>query len=120
MHSNHWWSLSPHRRGVTKKMNEELEKIVNDIKGSVATEVKESLMPAITTEVFEQLKADLPNRKKELFGEDHRDEAAEVKEGKEKAAEFVRSVMTGDHSQAKALSTGTDADGGFLVPETFS
>jgi HK97 family phage major capsid protein len=101
-------------------MDKELEQVVADIKESVATEVKETVMPAITKEVFEQMKADLPNRKKELFGEDVRDETKDAKEAKEKSAEFIKAHMAGDSAQLKSLSTGTDADGGYLVPENFS
>lgn len=37
----------------------------------------------------------------------------------EKVAKFVRAVVDNDHVTAKALSEGTSADGGYLVPNEF-
>lgn len=105
-------------------MNDELKQVVEDIKTGVTeqvkTEVKENLMPAITEQVFEQLKADLPNRKKELFGEEALDTTSKEVEGKQKAAEVLKAALAHNDAELKALGTGTDANGGYLVPETWA
>jgi HK97 family phage major capsid protein len=106
------------------KLQEELKPIVEEIKTSVDESVKgqmQATMPAITEEVFKRLKEEIPNRK-DIFGGDlhQADEQKEVKDGKEKAAEYIKAVFNRDSTQVKALSEGTAADGGYVVPETFS
>lgn len=97
---------------------------MDEIKSSVEGSVKEHMtasMPAITEEVFKKLKEDLPNRK-DIFGGVIRqpDEKSQDIEGKEKAAEYIKAVFGRDTAQVKALSEGTAADGGYIVPEAFS
>src|SRR5699024_6517081 len=106
------------------KLKEQLDPVVEEIKSSVTENVKEQMQastPAITEEVFKRLKEELPNRKGIFGGENHQSDTAEaLKEGKEKSAEYIKAVFNRDSAQVKALSEGTAADGGYLVPETFS
>lgn len=91
-------------------MNEELQPIVDDIKTSVTK--------AVTEEVYQKLKDELPQRK-DVFGGDNTN-AKEQLEGKEKAAAFIKAKFIGDQAQVKALSEGTATEGNELVPEVFS
>lgn len=47
------------------------------------------------------------------------DEDIDKMDPKQKVAEFIRSVVLGDEISARALSEGTDVQGGYLVPEEF-
>jgi len=99
-------------------MDEEAKKILDDI--------KEELKNGITKEVFEKVKNELPLRK-DIFGGD-KDTKTEDLDDKKRASEFVKAIKNKDGARAKALteverkamSEGTDADGGFIVPEYFS
>lgn len=97
---------------MDQKLQEELKPVIEDIKTAVTA--------AVTKDVVEKLKEELPNRKG-IFGADQgeSEEKAEL-EGKEKAAEYIKAVFNQDSAQVKALSEGTAADGGYLVPEVFA
>jgi HK97 family phage major capsid protein len=109
---------------MDKQLEEQLKPVVEEIKSSVTESVKEQMtasMPAITEDVFKRLKEELPNRKDIFGGGDRQPEGQKNDlEGKEKAAEYIKAVFGRDSAQVKALSEGTAADGGYLVPETFS
>src|SRR4051794_6911890 len=108
---------------MDKKLQEELKPVVEEIKTSVAESVKTevaAVTPAVTEEVFKRLKDELPHRK-DIFGSNNGDsEKKTIQEGKEKAAEMLKAQFRKDGAQVKALSEGTAADGGYLVPEIFS
>lgn len=76
----------------------------------------EELKSGVTKEVLEALKNSAPLRK-EVFGGS--DAKSEVKEMKEKAAEYLRAKFIGDSAKAKALGL-TATSGAELVPEYFS
>lgn len=106
------------------KLKEQLDPVVEDIKATVKQSVEEQMTAsteAITKEVFERLKEELPKRKGIFGGDDHpADEKQAVKEQKERTADFIKAWHAQDMSQVKALSEGTASDGGYLVPEIFS
>ena len=52
-------------------------------------------------------------------GDDPDEGSPEDSEGLEKAAEYVRALVRGDIEVVKALSSGTDSSGGYLVPDEF-
>ncbi len=86
-------------------MNEEVQKVLQELKGG------------ITTEVFEKLMAELPNRK-DIFG--GQSPEAKADESKAKSAEYLKALYEGDTAHLKAMSVGTNADGGFLAPDYFA
>lgn len=102
-------------------MDEEAKKILDEIK----EELKEDLKQGVTKEVYEKVKKELPLRK-DIFGGDNA--KSQKKEEKKRAAEFIKALKARDGAQAKALTEperkamneGTDADGGYIVPEYFS
>lgn len=86
-------------------MNEETKQLLEEVKS------------AISAELFEKLKAEISVRK-DIFGAGA--DAAKQTEAKQKCADFIKAAYNGDQAQMKALSEGTGADGGFVVPEYFA
>jgi len=86
-------------------MNEEVQKVLEELKGG------------ITKDVFEKLMTELPNRK-DIFG----GQSAEAKgqESRQQSAEYLKALYEGDTAKVKAMSVGTNADGGFLAPDYFA
>jgi len=78
----------------------------------------QKLLDEVKAGVVEQLKAELPLRK-DIFGIEEKAED-KVLESKQKTADFIKAVYAGDLAKVKALSEGTNADGGFMVPEYFN
>lgn len=80
---------------------------------------------ALITDVFDQkmreLGMDKVDRKHGVFPskDDPNGEGLENLTKEERVAKFVRAVVDNDHVTAKALSEGTSADGGYLVPNEF-
>lgn len=74
-------------------------------------------------ELMEELKKELPARK-EVFGSEEKSEAQKNQEQKELTAKWLRALYRKDMSEladlSKSMNTGTDADGGYLVPEYLS
>lgn len=90
-------------------MNEETKKLLDELtKG-----VKDSLKPEMA-EMLKSLVAD----QKDIFGGANDTKSKE--EAKQKSAEFLKAVFAKDSATVKALSEGSNTDGGFLVPEYFS
>lgn len=86
-------------------MNEEVQKVLDELKGG------------ITKDVFDKLMTDLPNRK-DIFGA--RSPKAENAESREKSADYLKALYEGDMGKVKAMSVGTNTDGGFLAPDYFA
>jgi len=57
--------------------------------------------------------------KKEILGDTKDGEDVASLTGDAKVSRFIKAVVLGDHVTAKALSEGTGADGGYLVPTEF-
>lgn len=76
------------------------------------------LLEEIEKGVVAQLKSDPELLRKNVFGGEPAKED-KVLESKQKAAEFIKAVFAGDLATVKALSEGTPADGGYMVPEYF-
>ncbi len=87
-------------------MNEETQKVLDELKGGV------------TKEVYEKIMADLPNRKDIFGGGENADEKMHT--SRQKSADYLKALYEGDMAQAKAMSVGTNADGGFLAPDYFA
>lgn len=87
----------------------------------------DELKKGITKDVLEELKGNQVLRKA-VFGDASKGKEEEVAEKQQEAAAFIKAVYQGDFAQAKALSgvakkgmsEGTNADGGYLVPEIFA
>lgn len=86
-------------------MNEEVQKVLEELKGG------------ITKDVFEKLMAELPNRK-DIFGGQGKE--AKALESREKSAEYLKALYEGDSARLKAMSVGTNTDGGYLAPDYFA
>ncbi len=82
-------------------MDEDTKKLLSEVKEGVKAEV------------VEELKKELPVRKDIFGGDNHQ---TEEKEQKENAAKYIRALYAKDFATVKALSEGTSADGGYLVP----
>jgi len=89
------------------EQNEEMKKLLEEVKTGVSAEVLEKLMK------------ELPLRK-DIFGGAGNSTKTKAVEAKKKTAEFIKAVFAKDFATVKALSEGTSEDGGFLVPEYFS
>jgi len=74
---------------------------------TLATKMEEGLAPLLE-----------PFRKEGIDGKDPGSPTGGL-EGAEKIAAYVRAVATGDLATVKALSSGTDSTGGYLVPDEF-
>lgn len=101
-------------------MNEDLQKELQPIVDEIKTSVAETVTKAVTKEVVERMKDELPQRKDIFGGDDTKAKEKDVLEGKQKAAEFLKALSTGDSAQVKALSTGSAGNGGYFVPTEFS
>ncbi len=91
-------------------MDNEKETLVKEIVGE--------LTEPVTKAVVEEFKNNKPLRK-DIFGGD-KNTKAEKAEQKQKAVDFLKAVYNRDTAQVKALSAGTNADGGFIVPTYIS
>jgi HK97 family phage major capsid protein len=85
-------------------MNEDTKKVLEELKSG------------ITQEVITELKNNVPLRKDILGGDNAK---SELKEAKERTAEYLRAKYIGDSAKAKALGL-TSTGGVELVPEYFS
>lgn len=90
-------------------MNEETQKLLEEVRKGVTAD----LQPQVEALV----KSLIPDRK-DVFGADS--DAKAKQEAKQKSADFVKAVFAKDLAQVKALSEGSNTDGGYLVPEYFA
>jgi HK97 family phage major capsid protein len=86
----------------------------------------DELKAGITKDVLEEMKSNQVLRK-DLFGNTEKSKDEKVDEQKKSAAEFIKAAYHQNFARAKELSgvskgmtEGTNADGGFLVPEIFA
>lgn len=81
---------------------------------------EKQLLETVEKGVVERLKADPDFLRKEVFGQDTKTISDnKLLESKQKAADFIKAVYAKDLAKVKSLSEGTDADGGYMVPEYF-
>lgn len=75
----------------------------------------------IMSDLIEDKLSELKTEKKAIAPEGEGAAKKEVKklEGEEKELKFFQAVFSGNEAQAKALSEGTDSEGGYLVPTEF-
>lgn len=85
-------------------MNDETKKLLDEVRAGVVAD----------------LKSDPELLRKNVFGAEETKPEDKLIESKQKAADFIRAVYAGDLATVKALSEGTPADGGYMVPEYFS
>jgi len=97
-----------------KVLKENIEKGIEKI----ATEV----VPAIVDDKIKEVKEDVKEVKenmKEVVKTIHIKEKSDTTKQIEKTANLFKALARWDLAEVKTLSEGTDADGGFLVPEEF-
>lgn len=79
----------------------------------VSAKVAEKIEGPLTERIAEKVQASMPTQTVPL----KKGEVTE--EGKEKVGKFFQALVKGDDSVMKDLSSGVDADGGYLVPNDF-
>ena len=100
-------------------MNED-QKLVEEIVGKAADKAASIVSEKLTAELVEKVKAELPLRKDIFNGSDEEAKEKTIKEAQEKAATYLKHLYNGDFAQAKAMTVGTAADGGYLAPDYFA
>lgn len=109
-------------------MNEELmaqlREVMREVAEEVLGEVRQEQSQMVGTMLAEARRLDNGGRSKEVKGADAARivrALAATKGDPERAARFVRTQWGDDHEKiAKALESGTDAAGGFIVPPSYS
>lgn len=76
-------------------------------------------MPDLVEKILKPFKEAQDNKLKQLFEETTAGKSAHKLEVAQKTIGLLRAVLHGDGVEAKALSEGTDADGGYLVHTEF-
>ena len=98
-------------------MDFDVKEVAKELAPMLETSIKETVEENTKefSETMEELKKDIAEVKtmsKKVAGGDE-------KEARQRVWKLFRSFLKGDYAEVKTLSEGTDADGGYLVPEEF-
>lgn len=108
---------------LSEDLKKELKEIAKSIKEEVVEAAKKDLGFDGMLEKLNEISDNLSKRDKALIkkvyvGEDLQKPVSELT-AEEKVKAFAIALFTGDEASIKVLSEGTDADGGYLVPQDF-